>query len=82
MVKLLKPIDFVMEPNPPYSFRLTVRKPAGWPLFTPFEVYERRTLWTATHIQSHLVGFRLASRGTTKSPRIAATIFLESSPAA
>ncbi len=82
MVKLFNSFDFVMEPNPPYSFRLTVRKPAGWPLFTPFEVYERRTLWTATHIQGHLVGIRLASRGTTKRPRIAATIFLESSPAA
>ncbi len=80
MVKLLNSFDFVMEPIPPYSFRLTVRKPADWPLFTPFEVYERRTLWTATHIQGHLVGIRLASSGTTERPKIAATIFLESSP--
>lgn len=82
MAKLLNSSDFVMEPIPPYSFRLTVRKPAGWPLFTPFEVYERRTLWTATHIQGHLAGIRLTSRGTTKRPRIAATIFLEGSQAA
>ncbi len=81
MVKLLNSFAFVMEPIPPYSFRLTVRKPAGWPLFTPFEVYEGRTLWTATHIQGHLVGIRLTSRGTTKRPRIAATIFLEGIPA-
>lgn len=81
MVKLLNSFAYVMDLIPPYSFRLTVRKPAGWPLFTPFEIYKRRTLWTATHIQGHLVGIRLTSRGTTKRPRIAATIFLESSPA-
>ncbi len=81
MVKLLNSFDFVMEPIPPFSFRLTVRKPAGWDLFTPFEIYERRTLWTATHIRGHLAGIRLTSRGTTKRPRIAATIFLESRPA-
>jgi 3-methyladenine DNA glycosylase/8-oxoguanine DNA glycosylase len=82
MAKLLSSSAFTIKPIPPYSFRLTVRKPAGWPLFTPFEVYERRTLWTATHIQGHLAGIRLTSRGTTQRPRIAATIFLESSPAA
>lgn len=70
-----------MEPLPPYSFSLTVRKPAGWPLFTPFEVYENRTLWTATHIIGHLAGIKLVSRGTTERPKIAATIFLEDSPA-
>ena len=71
----------MMEPIPPYDFSLTVRKPAGWPLFTPFEVYEERTLWTAAHIRGHLVGVRLASRGTLKHPKIAATIFLEGGPA-
>lgn len=79
MVKLLNSFVFVMEPIPPYSFRLTIRKPAGWPLFTPFEIYEKRTLWTATHIQGRLVGIRLTSRGTMERPRITATIFLESS---
>jgi 3-methyladenine DNA glycosylase/8-oxoguanine DNA glycosylase len=72
----------MMEPKSPYSFQLTVRKPAGWPLFTPFEIYEKRTLWTATHIQGHLVGIRLASSGTTKNPRITATVFLQNPPAA
>ncbi len=81
MVKLLNPFSFVIDPIPPYSFRLTVRKPAGWPLFTPFELYENRTLWTATHIQSHLVGIRLTSKGTTERPRISATIFLKDSQA-
>jgi hypothetical protein len=49
MVKLLNSFAFMMEPIPPYSFRLTIRKPAGWPLFTPFEVFEGRTLLTATY---------------------------------
>lgn len=81
MVKLANSFSSVMEPLPPYSFRLTVRKPAGWPLFTPFEVYENRTLWTATHIRGHLAGIKLMSRSTTEHPKIAATIFLEDSPA-
>jgi DNA-3-methyladenine glycosylase II len=78
MVKLRNSFDFVMKPTPPYSFRLTLRKPAGWPLFTPFEVYEGRTLWTATHIQDHLVGIKLTAGGTTKRPKIAATVFMKS----
>lgn len=82
MVKLPNSFSFVMEPLPPYSFRLTVRKPAGWPLFTPFEVYENRTLWTATHTRGHLAGIKLISRGTTYRPKISATIFLEDSLAA
>ncbi len=79
MVTLPNSYDYVMSPIPPYSFRLTVRKPASWPLFTPFEIYEKRTLWTATHIQGHLAGIRLNSKGTLKRPKIAATIFLENS---
>ncbi|MDD1753798.1 MAG: hypothetical protein LUQ38_12010 [Methanotrichaceae archaeon] len=79
MVKLPNSFAFKIEPTPPYSFKLTVRKPAGWPLFTPFEVYGTRTIWTATHILSHLVGIKTISKGTTEHPKILATIFLESS---
>ncbi|MDD1757534.1 MAG: hypothetical protein LUQ22_02220 [Methanotrichaceae archaeon] len=78
MVKLPNSLTFKIEPIPPYSFKLTVRKPAGWPLFTPFEVYGKHTVWTATHMLGLLVGIKITSKGTTQHPRISATIFLES----
>jgi DNA-3-methyladenine glycosylase II len=80
MVKLPYSFAFKMEPIPPYSFELTIRKPAGWPLFTPFEIYSRRTVWTATYIRDHLVGIKINSRGTTDHPAIVARIFLWSRP--
>jgi 3-methyladenine DNA glycosylase/8-oxoguanine DNA glycosylase len=81
MVRLPHSSALQMEPIPPYSFELTVRKPAGWPLFTPFEIYGKRTIWTATYICRHLVGIKITSRGTTEHPKIMARIFLESRPA-
>jgi 3-methyladenine DNA glycosylase/8-oxoguanine DNA glycosylase len=80
MVKLSHSFEYEIEPIPPYSFELTVRKPAGWPLFTPFEVYENDTMWTATNLQSILVGIKLTSQGTTNQPRIKAEIFLKNEP--
>jgi N-glycosylase/DNA lyase len=80
MVRLTNSSAFLIEPIPPYSFGLTIRKPASWPLFTPFEIYERRTIWTTSHIHGHLVGIKLKSKGATEHPKIAATIFLESDP--
>jgi 3-methyladenine DNA glycosylase/8-oxoguanine DNA glycosylase len=65
---------------PPYNFNLSVRKPAGWSLFTPLEIYDGKTLWTAVHLENTLTGLKLASRGTTNNPRITAKIFLESKP--
>ena len=79
MVKLTNSFTFKIEPIPPYSFKLTVRKPAGWPLFTPFEVYRGRAIWTATHIFGRLIGIKITSKGTTEHPKILATIFLEGS---
>lgn len=80
MVKLPYSFVFNIEPISPYSFELTVRKPAGWPLFTPFEIYSRRTIWTATNICRQLVGIKISSRGATEHPAIVARIFLDSSP--
>ncbi len=80
MVKLNHSVTFEISPIPPYNFDLTIRKPAGWSLFTPLEVYEKKTLWTAVHLNNTLVGLRLNSKGTTKSPRIMARIFIETEP--
>jgi DNA-3-methyladenine glycosylase II len=80
MVMLPCSFAFKMDPIPPYSFELTVRKPAGWPLFTPFEIYGGRTIRTATYIRRRLAGIKISSRGTTEHPKITARIFLENCP--
>jgi DNA-3-methyladenine glycosylase II len=77
MAKLSYSLKYEIEPLAPYNFDLTVKKPAGWPLFTPFEVYEGGSMWTATHLHDHLVGIQLTSKGTTSQPRIMAKLFFD-----
>jgi len=60
----------------PYDFFLTVRKPAGWSLLTPFEIFEHGTLWTGVRLNSgQMFGLKLKSEGTVKKPEISCTIF-------
>lgn len=80
MVRLDKHFSFELSPRAAYSFELTVRKPAGWDLFTPFEIYENETMWTALHIKETLMGLKLKSVGNTRSPMVSATIFLADKP--
>jgi DNA-3-methyladenine glycosylase II len=80
MVKLPHSFEYEIDPISPYNFDLSVRKPAGWPLFTPFEVYEKGTIWTATHLSGVLTGIKLTSLGTTEQPRINAELFLKNEP--
>ena len=70
MTELGSRFAYTARPIPPYDFRLTVRKPAGWPLFTPFEVYADSTLWSALRVGGTLIGVRLSNLGTVESPRI------------
>lgn len=79
-MKLTRSFSFRLLPKPPYSFELTVRKPAGWNLFTPFEIYEGGILWTALHLGDSLIGLKLWSEGTTDSPMVVATAFLRKAP--
>ena len=65
----------VITPLPPFNFKLTVKKPAGWSLFNADEIYEDGTLWTATRLQGRLVGLKLRSVGTLEEPRINVTVF-------
>lgn len=67
--------EFEILPIPPYSFDLTVRNPAGWHLFTPFEVHGDGVMWTAAHISSDLIGLRFSSHGTVEDPVIHAGIY-------
>ena len=66
---------FDLAPAPPYDFRLTVKKPAGWALFTPYEEYGSQTLWTATHVSGNLLGIKLSSSGSVESPSIKVKVF-------
>ena len=77
MVKLAYSSTYEITPIPPYNFSFTVRKPAGWSLFTPLEVYSNNTLWTAVQLNGTLIGLRLNSAGKTDNPRITVKIFLE-----
>ena len=63
------------EPVPPYSFDLTMRKPAGWWWSTPDEVFERGTCWTTTRFNGELIGIKLWSLGTVQKPRILCTVY-------
>jgi 3-methyladenine DNA glycosylase/8-oxoguanine DNA glycosylase len=80
MTKLPYQIQYEIRPAAPYNFRLTIKKPAGWSLFTPFEIYDNNTMWTSTHLDGALTGIRLVSKGTTKNPRINAKLFLKNRP--
>jgi DNA-3-methyladenine glycosylase II len=60
---------------PPYSFELSVHKPAGWWWSTPNEVFEDGILWTTARFDSRLFGLRLNSTGTPHKPKVQCTIF-------
>ena len=64
-----------VEAVPPYSFELTMHKPAGWWWSTPDEYFENGACWTATRFNSQLLGLKLHSTGTTQKPRIHCTIY-------
>jgi 3-methyladenine DNA glycosylase/8-oxoguanine DNA glycosylase len=80
MVKLTYSSTYEINPIPPYNFSLTVRKPAGWSLFTPSEVYDNNTLWTAVQLNGTLIGLKFNSAGNVDNPRITAKIFLKKEP--
>ena len=60
-----------LKPVPPYDFALTVNKPAGWSLLSPFEIFEKGVLWTAMRMPSgKAFGLKLRSLGTVEKPEI------------
>jgi 3-methyladenine DNA glycosylase/8-oxoguanine DNA glycosylase len=61
---------------PPYDFALTVHKPAGWSLLTPFEIFEKGVLWTAMRTPSgEVFGLKLRSTGTVGRPAIFCEVY-------
>jgi DNA-3-methyladenine glycosylase II len=59
----------------PYDFSLTVHKPAGWSLLTPFEIFENGTLWTVMAYHGKMFGLKLRSVGTVEKPEIFCEMF-------
>jgi len=66
---------FAITPTAPFDFELTVKKPAEWSLFNAGEIYDAKTLWTATRLQGGLLGLKLHSVGAVEEPRIDVTLF-------
>lgn len=70
VVRLTNSTEIRLDPTPPFSFNLTVHKPAQWDLFTPSEVYEKETLWTGVRFGEEPIGLRISSRGTVARPSL------------
>jgi DNA-3-methyladenine glycosylase II len=74
-MKLPFRFSYPVKPLSPYSFSLTVKKPAGWSLFTPFEIYENEIMWSALHYNDGLLGVKLRSLGNTDHPLLKVEVF-------
>jgi 3-methyladenine DNA glycosylase/8-oxoguanine DNA glycosylase len=64
-----------LEATPPFSFELTVHKPAGWWWSTPNEIFKDDVLWTATRFDHKLLGLKMCSRGTSRKPCVQCQVF-------
>ncbi len=80
MARLGHSFSFMIRPLTSYSFSLTVKKPAGWSLFTPFEIYDDAKLWTETYLDGKLTGILPRSEGSVGMPLIKAQIFFGRKP--
>ncbi len=61
----MRSFDFSIIIPQPFSFELTVRKPAGWSWGAPEEVFEANTIFTATRLPDwRLVGIKLTGSKT------------------
>jgi len=74
-VRLSSRAEFELKPVAPFDFGLTVRKPAGWDLFTPGEAFEDGTLWTSIRRLGRPLGLKIRSRGTVEMPRLGVEVF-------
>ena len=75
MPSLRRTTQLEITPIPPFNFRLTVRKPAGWELFTPEEVFEDETLWTGIRFEGLPLGLKIQSQGTIERPKVLVGVY-------
>jgi len=66
---------FRIEPTPPFDFQLTVKKPSGWDLFTPGEIFKEGTLWTGIRFDRTPIGLRIDSLGTVEEPHLIVCVY-------
>jgi len=77
----MQSFTFELECLPPYSFELTVHKPAGWSWLTRNEVYENGTIWSGIRLAlDTAVGLKLRSVGTVDKPRVRCEAFTRREP--
>jgi len=74
-MKLKESYSVVIDAVPPYSFELSLRKPAGWWWSTPEEIFENGVCWSATRFNKELLGLKLCSTGTKEKPQVHCTIY-------
>jgi len=74
-MKLTHRRQYEIEPVPPFSFRLTVRKPASWDLFTSKEIFEDETLWTGVRFKGRPVGLKIQASGTAEKPLLRVGVY-------
>jgi DNA-3-methyladenine glycosylase II len=74
-MRLQRRTQFEIAPTPPFNFRLTVRKPAGWDLFTSEEVFDGDTLWTGVRFRGRPVGLKIQSLGRLQRPRVLVAVY-------
>ncbi|MFQ6085226.1 MAG: DNA-3-methyladenine glycosylase family protein [Candidatus Bathyarchaeia archaeon] len=74
-MKLHKVLEHEFEGVPPYSFVLTVHKPAGWDWLTPFEKFDGGTIWTGMRALDRVIGIRAESLGSVERPRIRTVVY-------
>jgi DNA-3-methyladenine glycosylase II len=74
-LKLEEAFSIEISAISPYSFELTLQKPAGWWWSTPDEEFEDNIFWSVTRFKKELLGLKLCSTGTTRKPKIHCTIY-------
>ena len=74
-LKLKETYSVQVTATPPYSFNLTLLKPAGWWWSTPDEVFKNGVCWTVTRFQGELLGLKLQSAGTIQKPQITCAFY-------
>jgi 3-methyladenine DNA glycosylase/8-oxoguanine DNA glycosylase len=74
-LRLRRRVQFEITPIPPFNFRLTVRKPAGWSMFISEEVYDDGTLWTGMRFGARPIGLKIQSSGTVQRPRVLVGVY-------
>ncbi|MDY6764966.1 MAG: hypothetical protein SV377_04655 [Halobacteria archaeon] len=77
--ELTESFSFEIGPDPPYDPRLTLRKPSGWDLFTPYEVHESNKVWSALTIDREATGVKFHPKGSVDDPSIDVSVYSKAS---